>query len=862
MKTLFLKTTLLCTFVFLAKPILCAKPLNDYSGHTRSPSGAAVDLRDTEGNLLRLRAYGDSMIRVQMTPAGKTTFPDDHYLMIERHDFGGTLQVAEQTPDQLTITSPRLRVIAHKRPLRLEFFDQSTGRSLLKEDTGANIGAKALEYRFQVDPSEHFIGYGQKRLSLQDTFVLNGRSERRNYSEDGYPGRGSQGVLIVPFYISSKGYGLFANSTFQNEAHFNHPTHGYCLRLETAGEPTQGDYVFIFGPQPAAILDQYTSLTGRPRLPAKSIFGIHLSDNDPRLPDDKPIDQNWWKTMVANHRAAGFPLDHIVFDNDWRAASPLRGGEMGLWGGSQFAWEPTRYPDPKEFRTWCDKEGLTLTLDLNLNNCNDSAGWQPSFNLKPTDKNDDVKSPSEPDFSNPVVRRWIWDLFWSKAFDPALKYPGDAIWLDEPDGIWAEPKHRLANGRTWHEMQNYYFFLYASAVAGEGWDNAEKGATPGIGEAKRPHIWIRGGTAGMQRYASHWTGDIDFTQPFYRGHIIGMQASGLAGFPFFNHDAGGFGRNQKDPTGAGDVEGPDDNYYIQWGMALGSFTPLWRPHGYGHPRWPLNRSKESQRYFRQYATLRYEMMPYIYSMAHEANARGMPLARPLAVMYPERPEAWDPAHQYQYFWGDALMIVPAKEISSNPLETSAWFPPAARWYDFWTNEQVNVAPEGAVKTITTTFGRLPVFVRAGAIIPRQKFALSTAWLSDAALHLDVFAGADGRYELQEDDGVSERFRTRGELRRTTIVYRESPTRSLTIQAAVGSYAGASAQREYRVRIHGLERSPAHVSMNSEALPLSPSQPTVATMGGARWDDAGKFLEVTLPATSVAETVTLTWSEPQ
>ena len=87
-------------------------------------------------------------------------------------------------------------------------------------------------------------------------------------------------------------------------------------------------------------------------------------------------------------------------------------------------------------------------------------------------------------------------------------------------------------------MRNYYFFLTAYAAVAEGWDNVEGGVPAGIGEAKRPWIWIRGGGSGMQRYASHWTGDIEFSTNFWKGNIIGMQASGLAGFPYYNHDAG------------------------------------------------------------------------------------------------------------------------------------------------------------------------------------------------------------------------------------------------------------------------------------------------------------------------------------
>jgi alpha-D-xyloside xylohydrolase len=822
-------------------------PLQDFNGlRTTAPIEATrIDIMDTGGCTLRLRAYGDGMVRVQAAPPGAGFPPDEDTLMIERHDLGGTLRLTSEDETSLHVTTGRIGISITKSPLRLSFRDATTGRVLLSDASGIDFGREALGYHFAPDPAEQFIGWGQKRLALQEALFLRGRIERRNYGEDGYPGRGSQGVLIVPFFISSKGYGLFANSTYPNEARFGGDAGEFCLRFETGGESAPADYVFILGPTPAEVLDRYTQLTGRPRLPPKSIFGLHLSDNDPRLPDNKPIDEHWWRTMVANHRAAGFPLDHMVFDNDWRAAAPGPDAAIGAWSGSQFDWEPTRYPEPQAFRRWYDAAGLTLTVDLNLNNCDDSAGWCRSFNVLP-----EATSPARnslPDYSNPVTRAWLWQLLWDKAFDPALGYPGDAIWLDESDGVYVPDTTVLANGRTWREMKNYYFFLTAYAAVAEGWDDVEGGTTPGIGEAKRPHVWIRGGTAGMQRYASHWTGDIDFTERFYRGQIIGMQASGLAGFPYFNHDAGGFGANAKDPTMEGSLEGPDDAYYVQWGMAFGSFTPIWRPHGYGYPRWPLNRNTLCQEAFRRYATLRYELMPYIYTLAHEAHERGLPMARPLPLVYPTTGDAWLPGNQLQYHWGDALLVAPPPQITAGDVAHDVWFPPAASWYDFWTGERLSVAASGGNHRVTSRSGFLPVFVRAGAIVPRQKFALSTAWLSDAHLTLDVYAGADGSFTLIEDDGVSERFRTRGEIRRTRIELQDGPVSRLIVGAASGTFRGASAARDLVVRVHGLRDKPRRISVDGQ---------TSEHLSG--WLPEARVLTITVPRRLVTATLALEW----
>jgi alpha-D-xyloside xylohydrolase len=852
----------LLLLLLLALSPVAAATLGDYARHQTTASPAAVVVTTGAGETLRLRAYGDQMVRVQAARPGEKLFPDDLYRMIERHDHGGSLRIVSDSAEKLVLTTGPVVVTVSKKPLRLAFADAS-GRPLLADAEGIRLDPKAIVYDFTPDPAEKLLGFGQERLSLQETFTLEGRVVKNNYSDKGFPGRGSQGVLIVPFHMSQKGYGLFANSMFPHEGNFG-ANGTYRLRFDTAGHPAQADYVFILGPKPADILDRYTLLTGRPRLPQKSIFGLHLSDNEPWSHEFPVVDYTWWQNQVAKHHAAGFPLDHLVYDNDWRAASPLPGGKVGQWGGSQFAFDAKRYPDPAAFRRWYDAAGLTLTLDLNMNNANDSVGWRPEFNLPVAPKAlanaASNYSDSYPDYSNPATREWIWRMFWDKAFDPALKYPGDAIWLDESDAIWwgtVPPEARIANGRPWFEMQNYYFFLTADAVVGEGWDNAERGQTPGIGEAKRPHVWIRGGSSGMQRYATHWTGDIDYTAAFYHGHIIGLQASGLAGFPFFNHDAGGFGSNKKNPDPLAHADGPTNDYYIQWGCAFGSFTPYWRIHGYGKPRWPANRDQASQDAFRRYATLRYELMPYIYTLAHEAHATGLPMARPLPVAFPDAPEAWNPNNHYSYLWGDAFLVAPGLQIDGTDAEQTTWLPPApGGWYDYWTGA---LLPADTRHTFTSRFGVLPLFVKAGSIIPRQNYALSTRFLSDKHLTLDVYTGADGRFLLREDDGVTERFRTRGELRTTPIGYRHAD-RAFALAPAQGTYEGASPTRTYHLRFHGLAEIPAALRLDGGKLGLAPAAPSAhaaVTEPTAWWDASARLLHVRLPSRPVGKRIDLT-----
>ncbi len=584
------------------------------------------------------------------------------------------------------------------------------------------------------------------------------------------------------------------------------------------------DVVFLYGPTPAALLDRYTRLTGRPRLPPEWAFGLQLSDHDP-LPGHDRVDEVWWKTMVERHRAAGYPLDHMVFDNSWRA-----GGGQRV--GSRFEFDRAKYPDPPEFRNWYEKEGLTLTLDLNLNNVKNSWGWKPTYNIPSIPSCTFQFKDAFPDYSRADVRQWLWRLFRKEAFDPALHYPGDGLWIDESDEVKRDcvsDSTIVGSGRSWAETRNTYYFLNAQAII-DGWDRD-------IGPAKRSYVWLRGGSAGGQRLAIHWTGDTKHRQADYDGQILSLQASGVAGYPYFNHDAGGF---------SDDPPGPRESVYINWGIAFASFTPIWRPHGYGLPRWPLNRDSAVQAAMMRYGRLRYELMPYIYTAAHIAHGTGLPLARAMAFAYPARAEAW--AHPRQYLWGDAMLVAPAPTIDGRDTVTEVWLPPAPRWYYLWND---SVYQGDAVTRHHDRFGELPVWVRAGAIVPRRAYAQSTAWLSDRVLVLDVYAGADGAFTLVEDDGVSERYRTRGELRRTPITWQDAAR--LVVGPARGSYARAPEARSYVMRLHGVA-APKAVRLNGRTL--TPLPPATEAAAGYSWSAVDRRLTVTTPALAVRQGVVL------
>jgi alpha-D-xyloside xylohydrolase len=759
-----------------------AQGLADYAGHQQV--GRSVVIDTSSGQRVRITPYGDATVRVQVIASG-SFLADDYHAMVARHDQGGSFAIVEDGSVLELTSTAGARIVITKAPLRLAFHHPGTAVPFLAG--GNTIFSAGVAQRFARDPAERFVGLGHGFLGRVPRLELTNTEVERNYGL----GHGDQAPLIVPFYLSSKGYGVFVNSSASNRFRF-----GAGGVYEIALVSTEMDFFVFAGPSLPDVLSQYTELTGRPRLPPLAMFGLALSDKA----HASESTATWWQQKVQAHRAAGWPLDHLVNDNRWRAG----GGERCV---SRFAWDVARYPDPASFRSWMEARGLVATLDFNRCIANQSAGWMPSFNL-PQPGSIDFGA-SAPDFSRSDVRAWWWSLMWQQALDPALAYPGDALWIDEFDEMGtASADQVLGNGRTWGEMRNVWFLMIARALGEEGWDRALD---------RRPFTWVRGMTAGGQRSATLWSGDIDPSYAEMKLQIRGMLAAGLAGFPFWGHDAGGF---HGDPISAAQF----DEIYRQWAIASGAFSPFWKPHGTVHSRWPSDRSPDAQHAATVYGELRYRLLPYTYSFARQASEDGMPIARAMMLAHPEQPDAW--TYDLQYLWGAELLVAPNAAPGYNTV--SVWLPPG-RWYDFWSDMPFD---GGRVIQTRAPPGRVPLYAKAGAIVPMAPAASSSRFMRRDVIDLHVWDGADGSFALREDDGTTEAYRESAE-RITTITY-TAMTRTLTIHAATGTFEGAVPARRYRIHVHGL---PADSCASIDGVPVADrgDEQTARVLGsGTAW----------------------------
>ena len=777
--------------------LLTSQPFAQIGNYSSSVvSGRSIVITGASGENIRITPYGDYMVRVQAIRKDESFYPDSQYEIVASHDWDEKLTAidSDSSLNLSTGADDGVSISIAKKPIRISFSIKGQTGQLLKEKDGITWSGNTITEAFSPATNEHFAGLGHEAYGRLNKLDRQGTSLKVS--------RGNEGACVVPFYLSSKGYGVLLNTTFTHTINLGLNS-VYALTIDGESYGGQMDYFLIAGPALTQVLDRYTQLTGRPRMPQKSLFGLLLSDKSD--PDNNG--EAWWKKQITDHRNAGYAFDHQVNDNAWRASNEVTSGQKNSW----FEFRKDRYPDPAEYKKWCDDNGVTVTLDLNRPGIPLNPSWKDEYSMPGTT--------DCPDFTNIATRKWIWQLFFTKALDPALKYPGDAIWLDEFDYPDQVHSMTLTSGKRWAEESINYHLDLQKACVKEGWD-------VGIGEAKRPYYWSRGITAGAQRWGSYWSGDLDGNYSDMAGQVRAMQSAGLSGFPYFNHDAGGHMNLTEN----------DDNIYRQWDMAFGSFTPIWKPHGPSHKRWPLQRNSTCQATAKTFITTRYQMIPYIYSYVHIAQATGIPMARPMFLEDQNNSTAWEKDNQYK--WGNEMLIAPNCSDGNNSV--SVWLP-KGNWYYFWDDKKYT---GDKTESISAATGVIPVFVKEGAIIPMAPFAKSTFFIPKDTLLVHVYTGANGSFQLYEDDGVTEKFRTKRELRETALQFSQQDL-GLQIGASKGSFAGAPSARSYQIIYHGLSATVPLYLNGTSISSFSKKADIPANQDAAVWDSDKKVLNVYL-----------------
>ena len=570
----------------------------------------------------------------------------------------------------------------------------------------------------------------------------------------------------IPVLLSSRGYGLlwdnYSASDFDGTV-ANNTKFSY-----SSESGSMVDYYFFYGPAFDHIIDSYRHLTGRAPMFPKWAFGLFQSQDKYRTQDEV-------LAAGAGYRRAHIPVDVIV--QDWYYWEPLPIGSHVM--------NPQRYPDPKGMLDSLHREHLHGMISI----------W-PVFGKGTADYDalakmgglttitwDNVVTHTFDtyyDAHNPAARK----LYWEQARDSLVKrYDWDAWWIDqcEPDNGSLLDDRRKATFYPGHGLDffNSYSLMHTDGVY-KGW----RKDIPG----KRAFFLARQSFAGEQRNgATLWSSDIqctwhDFTDQVPQG--INACASGI---PYWTSDIGGYHLGWQAP----DWTDPDKREMFTRWFQFGTFSPIFRIHGKGERAlFSKNWDEATRSVLLNFDRLRYRLLPYIYSLAGAVTQENYTPMRGLAFDFRTDTNVYGIRDQYMF--GPAFLVNP---VTVAGARTRKVYVPSGGWYDFWTGKRLD---GGLAMEADAPINRMPLFVRAGSIIPMGPVIEYATERPADTIELRIYPGADGQFTLYEDGNDGYQYE-KGSFATTQLEWSDAH-KQLKIRETKGSFPGMLKRRVFRIVI--------------------------------------------------------------
>ena len=593
-----------------------------------------------------------------------------------------TWSLAEET-EELELRGEALTVRVSRDPLCLRVLDAG-GRERFRQCRNALFTADILDISVAGSEGEQAafeavtLGEDEEIYGLGERFDGVARKGRGVdfYNKDAIGTTSPRTYVNVPFYLSTKGYGLFLNSSARTEWEVGTRD---AAALQFAVYDGQMDYFVMLGDQPGEILRQYCRLTGFAKLPPLWSFGLWMSRNSYT---------SWEMTeeIASQLREHDIPCDVLHLDTAWFSSD---------WN-CDLRFSQERFPEPEKHLRALRNKGFHISLwqynfiPPRADNLNYPVAAQRGY-LARDGQGNPYRLPESyvgswvddaiVDFSNPEARAW-----YGAQIRGLMELGAAAIKTDFGEGIPEDAVYAGIEGRYFH---NLYPLAYNYTV----WQATKEATGEDI-------VWARSGTAGSQRYPLHWGGDSQCTFEALAGTLRAALSIGLSGIPFFSHDIGGF------------IGLPTPELYVRWAQ-FGLFSSHARCHGAGDNtyREPWRFGPEAERIFRKYAKLRYALMPYFYDQARRCTQTGLPMIRALYLAYPQDRNV---RHiEDQYLLGDDLLVAPVlKPLAETDLRTL--YLPAGRWTDYWTGEALESRGEWIERRVDLE--TMPLYVRGGAVL--------------------------------------------------------------------------------------------------------------------------------------------------
>lgn len=757
-------------------------------------------------DIIRVRcAFGDGFPEEASYALVLTAWPDRlDGVMPERRTVDPVPVETEDRPDELVLATKHLRIRVRKDPFMIAITDRD-GRVLHADLPGKpwmQDGLGRLYHYSRMGERDCFYGFGEKAGPLNKRHR---RMRMHNVDTIGYDSELTDPLYKhIPFYIRWDGENRIASGLFYHNAHdavfdMGCERSGYWDKYTYyCADGGELDVFFIHGPNIRDVVRRYTDLTGKTVLQPKFSLG-YMASTMYYTELDRDSDQAILG-FLDRCREEGIPCDGFFLSSGYTTG---RDGKRYV-----FNWNRERFPDPGSFIRQAAERGVAIVPNVKpgmlvthpLHAAFDRAGAYV--------RDGDGKSLTDRywggmasfvDFTNPEGRR-----LWKQHMKEALLDLGIlSVWNDNNE-YEIHDEDAVCHGDGATQKIGGLRPIQPNLMARTAHEAAEE-ARPGM----RPYVVSRAGFAGIQRYAQTWAGDNSTSWKSLKFNIPLILGMGLSGVANQGCDIGGF----HGPA-------PEPELFVRW-VQNGIFQPRFSIHSCNTDNtvtepWMY---PSCTRYIRDAIRLRYRLVPYLYSLFHEASTEGSPIMRPLVYEFQHDERVWE--ESFDFMFGPFLLV--ANVLEKGAQTRRVYLPEGAEWVHWETGER---HAGGQTVELPVTLGSIPMFLRSGAIVPMAPELTNLHRDTVEELHILIEPSAESRFVLYDDDGVTNRYR-QGEYLRTTIDIRRD--RDVTIAF---THEGAWDPGWKRLRLDVLFReiAPAEIRLGDAVLPrfLDP----------VRWERAG------------------------
>ena len=758
---------------------------------------------------IEIQWFGPNTLRVLKTPQGKSVKKESLSVIAQPQNSGikittpgnGCIVMKSQT--LTVILNPQTGIITYAKPNGDALLIEQENVKAFTPVNDAGRSTYSVYQGFTTSKEEGLYGLGQ---------LQNGQMMQRGMTKHLVQGNVED---VSPFFQSTKGYGVFWDNYSGTTYTDNEQETSFCSEV--------GDcinYYFMYGGSADGVIAEVRALTGDvPMMPLWS-YGFMQSK-------ERYKSQEETVGVVKKYRELGIPLDCII--QDWQYW-----GHNYLWNAMDF--QNPAFSRPKDMidevhalnarmmiSIWSsfgpatkpyralDKEGLLFDIETWPQSGVD--GWPPNLEYPSGVRVYDAYSPK------------ARDIYWEHLNKGIFQLGMDGWWMDstEPDHFNHKESDfdRQTGLGSYRSVRNAYPLVSVGGVS-----DHQRALT----QDKRVIILTRSGFLGQQRYGSNvWSGDVQSSWDMFRKQITAGLNFSLTGMPHWNSDLGGFFAGSYNTSWGDNSATRNPMYqelYVRW-LQFGVFCPMMRSHGADVPRefyWYGKKGEPIYDALVDAVKLRYTLLPYIYSTSWDVTHNRSTFMRALFMDFVNDKQTWNVNDEYMF--GKAFLVAPvlhaqytpevqqktleenegwnrdSKKSAKTPILTDfthsknmeVYLPAGTRWYNFWTNEAI----EGGQKlVISTTLNRIPLFVRAGSIVPCGPDVQYTGEKKWDNLTLCVYPGENGNFTLYEDEGDNYNYEN-GAYTEIPMNW-DNASRILTIGARKGEYNGMLQKRQFIVK---------------------------------------------------------------